>query len=58
MSPCEIYDNYGSVRMQVSFAIYLMGFVAWCGWWFYMVYAGLGLSVLFIDKIMTCKRRP
>lgn len=23
-----------------------------------MVYAGLGMSVIFIDKIMACKNRP
>jgi len=35
-----------------------MGLVAWFGWWFFMVFAGLGMNNLFVDFIMAFKNRP
>ena len=44
--------------MPVTFPIYVMGLTSFIGWFFFILFAGVGLSALPLDYILEFKYRP
>jgi LMBR1 domain-containing protein 1 len=62
-------DNYASfsssqvnsntiLSLPVSFPIFVMGFMAFIGWFLFVCFGGVGLSALPIDMILDFMQRP
>jgi hypothetical protein len=47
-----------SLTLEVSFPIYIVALFAFIGWWFFVIYAGVGLPALPIDLILEFLNRP
>ena len=47
-----------SLKLDVSFPIYIIAVFSWFGWWFFVIYAGVGLIALPLDLIMEYRDRP
>jgi len=58
-SSLYIIDNSStSLSLSVSFAIYIIAVFSWFGWWFFVIYAGVGLTALPLDMILEYVNRP
>ena len=47
-----------TVVLTVSFPVYVMALMAFVGWWFFTVFAGVGMASLPVDLIMSFVYRP
>jgi LMBR1 domain-containing protein 1 len=48
----------GSLTLSVSFPIYVIAVFGWFGWWFFVIYAGVGITALPMDLIIEYMERP
>lgn len=55
-SSCSSKSN--TLTMNVSFAVYLICLVAFCGWFLFVLFTGVGLSALPMDLINEFRTRP
>lgn len=55
-SSCSSSDD--SLRVSVSFPIYVMAMMSWVGWWLLVLYGGIGLSAIPMDLINKYRFRP
>ena len=46
------------VSLPVSFPIFAMAFMAFIGWWLFVLFGGVGLSALPLDMINDFVNRP
>ena len=46
------------LAMQVTFPVYVMAMMSWVGWFFFVLYAGIGLITFPYDMFMSFTRRP
>eukprot|EP00922_Rhytidocystis_sp_ex-Travisia-forbesii_P003855 GHVS01005579.1.p1 GENE.GHVS01005579.1~~GHVS01005579.1.p1 ORF type:complete len:548 (-),score=84.42 GHVS01005579.1:256-1899(-) len=47
-----------SLEMPISFSTYLIGAMAFVGWWFFVLFGGIGLTALPLDLIVGFVDRP
>lgn len=45
-------------NIQVTFPVYIIAFIAFIGWWFFCMFAGVGFFALPIDLINEFRTRP
>jgi hypothetical protein len=51
-------SNIDFISYPVSFPVYLIGLFGWLGWWFFALFAGVGLTTLPFDLICEYFWRP
>lgn len=44
--------------MNISFAVYLVGLIAFIGWWIFIIFVGVGLTAIPMDLINEFRNRP
>lgn len=47
-----------TIKMTVSFPVYLMCLISFVGWFLFILFAGVGLAALPLDLIMDFRYRP
>ncbi|CAG9311817.1 unnamed protein product [Blepharisma stoltei] len=47
-----------NLEFNVSFPIYVMAFMSWFGWWFLVLFGGIGLAAIPLDFINKFRFRP
>lgn len=52
------FASGGKFELIVDFAIYLIAFVGWIGWWLFSIFAGAGFVVLPVDLVVSFIFRP
>jgi LMBR1 domain-containing protein 1 len=47
-----------SFTVNISFAVYLIGLIAFIGWWFFIIFVGVGITAIPMDLINEFRNRP
>lgn len=54
----SLHGISNTLALKVSFPIYVIAIFGFFGWWFFVIYAGVGLTALPLDLILEYKGRP
>jgi len=50
--------NLGSIQLQLNISTFFAGFMAFVGWFFFVLFGGIGLSALPLDLVLSFVNRP
>eukprot|EP00298_Acanthocystis_sp_HF-20_P012449 c19892_g1_i1.p1 GENE.c19892_g1_i1~~c19892_g1_i1.p1 ORF type:complete len:529 (+),score=217.24 c19892_g1_i1:675-2261(+) len=50
--------NLESIELDVTYSVFIMGFVSFIGWFFFVSFAGVGLPSIPIDLLVEFQNRP